>query len=140
LRRKSLFFLAPVIALCVIMAISAAYSYSLNFNMNANVAETGSVSVTIDSTNYTSNQTLAIDWGNVTPGQQYTKAITITNDVNAPVTPNIVTSGLPSGWTLTLSDPGAIAANSAANRNIVLTTSSTATAGSSSWTATLTVS
>jgi hypothetical protein len=140
LRSKHYLILVSVIALSAIMLISAAYLYTLSFSMTANVAEAGTVTVTIDSTTYNSGDSLNLAWGTVVPGQQYTKAITINNNVNNAVTPSIVATGLPSGWTLTLSDTSAIAAKGTATRNVTLSVPSNAVSGSSSWTASLTVS
>lgn len=140
MRKRSFLIIGSVIALSSIMLISAALLYTLNFNMNTTVAESGSVTVTIDSTTYTNGQSLSINWSSVTPGQQYNKAITIHNGVNNAVTPALGTTGLPSGWSLTLSDTSSIPANSEVTRNIVLTVPSGALAGTSSWTAKLTAS
>ena len=139
MRKKSLLIIATVVALSAVMLVSALSYLTFTFNMNATVVEGGTVTVTIGSTTYNTGQSLALNWGTVTPGQQYTQAITIHNDVNNAVTPSIATTSLPSGWTLALSSTAAIPANSDAALNLVLTVSSTAPAGSTpAWTATLT--
>lgn len=140
MRKKSLLILSTVVAFSAIMVISAALTYTLNFNMTANVAESGTVTITIGSTNYTNGQSLDINWGSVSPGSQYTKAITIHNNVNNAVTPSIVATGLPSGWTLTLSDNSSVAAGGSVTRDLVLNVPSNAVAGNPGWTAVLTVS
>ncbi len=140
MKGKSLFLLGTVIALSAIMVLSAAVIYTLNFNMNATVAESGSITVTIDGTAYADGESLAIDWGSVTPGQQHNKTITITSTRNQPVTPSIAATGLPTGWTLALNDTSPIPAFGSSARNIVLTVPSDAEAGTSSWSAALTVS
>jgi hypothetical protein len=138
LKKKSLLILATVAALSAIMLVSAVSYLTFTFNMNANVTEGGTVTVTIGSTTYNTGQSLSVDWGSVTPGQVKTQAITIHNNVNAPVTPSIAATGLPSGWSLALSSTAAIPAFSDAPMNLVLTVSSTAPAGPvTAWTATL---
>ncbi len=139
MRKKSLLILATVVALSAIMVISATTIYSLNFNMNANIAPSGTVTITIGSTDYTNGQTLDINWTTVNVGAN-NQAITIHNNVNTPVTPSIVGTGLPSGWTLTLSDNSAISAFGTTTINIVLTVPSNQAAGPYSWTAVLNVS
>ena len=139
MKRKSLLILSFVVALSALMVISAAITYTLNFNMSANVAESGTVTITIGSTDYTNGQSLNINWGTVTPGQPSNQAITIHNNVNNAVTPSIVATGLPTGWTLTLSDTSAISAFGTVTRNIVLNVPSNALASNPSWTAVLTV-
>ena len=139
MKKKGLLILATVVALSSVMIVSAASYLTLTLNMNATVAESGTVTVTIDGTTYNTGQSLSINWGTVTPGQQYTHSITIHNNVNNAVTPAVATTGLPSGWTLALSSNAAIPATSDATLNLVLTVSSTAPAGSTpAWTATLT--
>jgi hypothetical protein len=140
LKKKSILILSFVVALSALMVISAAITYTLSFNMSANVAESGTVTITIGSTDYTNGQSLNINWGTVTPGQQSTQAITIHNNVNNAVTPSIVATGLPTGWTLTLSDTSAISAFGTVSRNLVLSVPSNALASNPSWTAVLTVS
>ena len=140
MKKKSLLILSTVVALSAIMVISAALTYTLNFNMNANVLESGAVTITIGGTTYNNNDNLAINWTTVTPGQQYTKTMTITSTVNNAVTPTLTPTGLPSGWTLTLSDTSAIPAKGTVTRDLVLTVPSDALASSPSWTAVLTVS
>jgi hypothetical protein len=138
LKRKSLLILATVAVLSAIMLVSAVSYLTFTFNMNATVGEGGTVTVTIGSNTYNTGQSLAIDWGTVAPGQTYNQAITIHNNVNAPVTPSIATTGLPSGWTIGLSSNTAIPANSDATMNVVLTVASNAPSGPvSAWTATL---
>jgi hypothetical protein len=139
LKKKTLLIISLIAALSTVMIISAAVTYNLSFNMSANVAEQGTVTVTIGSTDYTNGQSLNINWGTVTPGQQYTQAITIHNNVNNAVTPSIVATGLPTGWTLTLDDTGAISAFGTVSRNLVLNIPSNALVSSPSWTAVLTV-
>lgn len=140
MKKKSLLIISIIVALSALTIISAAITYTLNFNMSANVAEGGTVTITIGSTDYTNGQSLTNNWGTVTPGQQYTQAITIHNNVNNAVTPSIVATGLPTGWTLTLSDTSAISAYGTVSRNLVLNVPSNALASSPSWTAVLTVS
>ena len=43
----------------------------------------------------------AVDWGNVTPGQTYTKTLDIHNTGTATITVTFLVSNLPSGWSLT---------------------------------------
>jgi hypothetical protein len=139
LKKKTLLIISLIAALSTVMIISAAVTYNLSFNMSANVAEQGTVTVTIGSTDYTNGQSLNINWGTVTPGQQYTQAITIQNNVNNVVTPSIVATGLPTGWTLTLNDTSALSAFGTVSRNLVLNIPSNALVSSPSWTAVLTV-
>jgi hypothetical protein len=137
-RKKSLLIIVTVMALSAVMVISAASLFSFNVNMNANVLEAGAVTVTVDSTTYNTGESFAVNWGDVQPGQTYTKSVTIHNNVNAVVTPSI-TSTLSSAYgTITLSSLTPIAANTDATVNIVFTVSSTAPAGTiSAWTAAL---
>jgi len=140
LRKKSLLILLTVVALSAIMLISAATIYTLNFTtMTANVAQSGTVTVTVNTQNYTNGQSLTFDWGTVAIGQN-TLSIIIYNNVNAPVTPSITPTNLPSGWTLTLSDTSAISAYGTVTRSLELTVPSNPTAGDYSWSATLNVS
>lgn len=137
--KKSLLILVSVVVLSTIMVISAAYTYQIGFEMRANVAESGAVTVTIDSTTYNTGQSLDIDWGSVSPGGTYNKQITIHNGVNNAVTPSLSITNLPASWSLTLSSNAAIPANSDSTITIILTVPSGAVAGSSSWTASLNV-
>ncbi len=139
MKKKSILIMIAVITLSTVTVISAASIYSLNFTMTANVAQVGAVTVTIDGTTYNDGNQLAINWGTVTAGQ-YTKAVQIHNNVNAPVTPNIVTTNIPSGWTLTLSSTNAVPAGATTNVNIILTVPSSPSAGSYGWTAQFTAS
>ncbi len=138
MKRKSLLIVASALVLSAVMVISAASLFTLDFNMSANVEEAGAVTVTVDSTVYTNGQSLSIDWGNVVSGE-YTKDITITNNVNKAVTPSLSTTGLPGGWTLTLSDTSAISAFGEVTRTLVLNVPSSQVADSYSWSATLDV-
>ena len=138
MRKKSFLILATVVTLSAVMLVSAVSYLTFTFNMNATVVEGGTVTVTIGSTTYTTGQSLSIDWGSVTPGQVKTQAIIIHNNVNAPVTPSIANTGLPSGWSLAISNTTAIPAFSDSTMNVVLTVSSTASAGAvPAWTSTL---
>lgn len=139
MQKKSLLILATVVALSAIMVISAATIYSLNFTMNANVAQAGTVTITVNNTNYTNGQALTLDWGTVTSGQN-TVSIKIYNNVNAPVTPSIGTTNLPTDWTLNLSDVSSIPANGVVTRTLVLTVPANPTAGPYTWSAILNVS
>jgi hypothetical protein len=139
MKKKNLLIITLILALSSLMIISAAVTYTLNFNMSANVAEAGTVTITIGSTDYTNGQSLNINWGTVNAGQQYTQAITIRNNVNNAVTPSIVATGLPAGWTLTLNDTSAISAFGTVSRNLVLNVPSNALVSNPSWTAVLTV-
>jgi hypothetical protein len=140
LRKKSLLILSVVVALSAVMLISAATIYtSLTLNMTANIAEAGTVTITLNNVNYTNTQTLPVAWGTVVAGANNYE-VKIYNNVNAAVTPVITPTGLPTGWTLTLSDNSAIAPNGVVTRNLVLTVPSNPTAGSYSWSAVLNVS
>jgi hypothetical protein len=140
LRKKSIWIISAVIALSAILLISAATIFTLNFSMNATVGQTGAVTVTIDSTVYNNGESLSINWSTVTPGETYSKDVIIHNGVNNVVTPALGSTGLPSGWTLTLNDTSTVAANSDAARSIVLTVPAGALAGAQSWSATFTAS
>jgi hypothetical protein len=120
------------------MVISAAAVFTFNFNMSADVELAGTVIVEINNVNYTNAQTLNFSWGTVVAGE-HTQAIKIYNQVNTAVTPSIQATGLPSGWTLTLSDTSAIPAYGTVTRNMVLTVPSNPIMGSYSWSATLNV-
>jgi hypothetical protein len=140
MRKKRLTIIVSVAVLSVVMLVSAAALYNtLLFRMNATVVESGTVIVVVDGTTYTNGQSLSINWGNVTTGN-YTKAINITSTVNTPVTPAIVTTGLPSGWALALSDVSPIPAYGNVTRNLVLTVPSHPLSGTPNWNTTLTVS
>ncbi len=139
--KKSISIIAAVIALSAIMVISAATVYTLNFtSMTANVPYLGDITITIGSTTYSNGQSLPLDWGTVNVGIN-TMSITIHNLSIAPVTPAIVSGGLPSGWQLTLSSTAAISAGQSSTINIVLTVPSGVAMGSyGPWTAMITAS
>lgn len=140
LKKKSLLIIAAVISLSAVMLISAATIYtSLTLNMSANVLEAGSVTITINNVNYTNTQSLAVGFGSIGAGTNEV-AIKIYNNVNTAVTPSITPTGLPTGWTLTLSDTSSIPVNGVVTRSLVLTVPSSPTAGSYSWSAVLNVS
>ncbi len=61
-------------------------------------------------TTYMSGESITIDWGNVAPGQTYTKSVTIHNDVNAQITPGITSTLSSTYGTITLSTIPPIAA------------------------------
>jgi hypothetical protein len=144
LKRKSLLILATVVALSVVMLVSAASYLTFTFNMTGTIAEGGTVTVTIGTTTYNTGQSLDINWntiaaGNVVPVQTYTQSITIHNNVNNAVTPGIATTLSSTYGTITLSSTTAIPANGQTTVNVVFTVSSTAPAGAiPAWTATLT--
>lgn len=128
-------------ALSAIMVISAAVTYNLTFNNSGTVTEQGAITVAYNGNTYNNSDSVSIDWGNIAPGQTYTKAVTIHNDVNAPITPGITSTLSSTYGTITLSSTTPIAANSEATVNVVLTVSSTALAGViPAWTATFTAS
>jgi hypothetical protein len=139
LAKKSISLIIAVAALSAIMVISAATVYTFNTTNQATVPISGTVTVTIGSTTYNDGQTLPIDWGVVSIGQN-TKQITINSIVNTPVTPAITSSNLPSGWTLTLSNTNPISAGASVTMNIVLTVPSGALATSYNWNAQITAS
>lgn len=118
------------------MVISAAITYNMSVTMNANVAEVGSVTATVDSTTYNTGDSLSINWGTITPGQTYTKTVTIHNGANIAVTPNL-TNTLPSTYgTISLSSTSSIPMYSDATVNIVFQVAATAPAGAiPGWTA-----
>jgi hypothetical protein len=136
LKKKLLFAVISILALSAIMVISAAITYNLSTSMNANIAEAGSVTVTVDSTTYNTGDSLSINWGTVTPGQTYTKAVTIHNSANIAITPSL-TNTLPSTYgTISLSSASPIPMYSDATVNIVFQVAATAPAGAvPSWTA-----
>jgi hypothetical protein len=139
LKKKSLLILATVLALSVVMLVSAASYLTFTFNMTGTVGEGGTVTVNIGGTTYNTGDSFPIAWGTVSPGQTYTQSITIHNNVNTPVTPGISTSLSSTYGTITLSSNAAIPANGQTTVNVVFTVSSSAPAGAiPAWTATLT--
>ncbi|MCW4000975.1 MAG: hypothetical protein NWE93_12120 [Candidatus Bathyarchaeota archaeon] len=139
MKQKSLVLILGVVALSAIMIISAASVFTMTMPMTANVAQTGAVTVTINSVNYNTGQSLNIDWGNVASGQVITKEITINNQVNTAVTPSISTTDIPAGWTLELSSTSPISAFGSSTCNIVLTVGTNPVMADYSWSATLNV-
>jgi hypothetical protein len=139
LKRKSLLILATVVALSVVMLVSAASYLTFTFNMTGTVLEGGTVTVTIGTTTYNTGDSFPIAWDTVSPGQTYTQSITIHNNVNNAVIPGIATTLSSTYGTITLSSVAPIAANGQTTVNIVFTVSGTAPAGAiPAWTATLT--
>jgi hypothetical protein len=153
MRKKGLLIIATVVALSAIMVISAATIFRVNINMNASVSPsstptpnpsptptpTGTVTIVIGTTTYTDGQTIDnFGWGTVHSGDN-TQEITINNNRNEAVTPSIATTGLPTGWTLSLSNTNPILAGQSVQMNIVLHVPSDAASGSYSWTAELNV-
>lgn len=136
MRKKLILAAITIVALSAVMVISAAITYNLTTNMNANIAEVGSVTVTVDSTTYNTGDALSINWGTVTPGQTYTKAVTIHNGANIAVTPSL-TSTLPATYgTITLSSTSTVPLYSDSTVNIVFQVAATAPAGAvPGWTA-----
>ena len=139
--RKSLFILVTICALSAITLISASVLFSYSLSMSATVAPQGSVKITIDATDYTNGAPITINWGTVQWGAN-NKTITITNNVNAALTPSIRSSpSLPTGWTLTLSLSQPIAAGGSATGTLTLNVPTDTTVGSySSMTAIIDVS
>jgi hypothetical protein len=106
--------------------------------MNATVPASGTVTVTIGATTYNDGQTITnFGWGNVHSGDN-TQQISITNNRNEAVSASITATGLPAGWTLTLSSTAAsIPAGQTVPVNMVLNVPSGFAAGSYSWSAVL---
>jgi len=105
--------------------------------MYANVPASGTVTVTIGTTTYNDGETLTnFAWGDVHSGDN-TQQVTITNNRNEAVTPSIAATGLPTGWTLTLSSTASIPAGQSATVNMVLNVPTNPAAGSYSWSAVL---
>jgi uncharacterized membrane protein len=140
MRSKKFLVLISVIALSAIMLVSAAYLYTLSFNMSAYVAESGDIIVTYNGTDYGNATSLSLNWGTVVPGQTTNRSIIINNNVNNAVTPSLSNTGLPSGWTITLSDTSAISAKTSVTRYLILSVPNDAGAGTSSWTTVLNIS
>jgi hypothetical protein len=140
LNRKSLLLIFSVIALSAIMIVSAALVYTLNSTQQTIVPPLGSVTITIDTTTYNTGQTWDYTWLNPSIGTPNVKSITINNLYNTIVTPAIVATGLPTGWTLTLSSTDPIAAGASVQRDVVLTIPSGTAAGPYSWSAQITAS
>ena len=140
MRKKTLLILVSVCALSMVTLISALTAfYTFSVSMTATVASQGSVSILINSGNYTNGAPITLDWGAVQWGDN-TKAITIVNNANTALTPGIGTSSLPSGWALTLSLNQPIPAGQNATGTLTLNVPTSTAAGSYSPTATITVS
>lgn len=140
MKRKSLLLIFSVIALSAIMIVSAALVYTLNSTQDTTVPPIGTVTITIDTVTYTTGQTWDFTWLNPEIGTPNVKAITINNNYNTPITPALVATGLPAGWTLTLSSTDPIANGASVQRNVVLTIPSGTAAGPYSWSAQITAS
>ena len=139
MRRKSLLILLSVFVLSTVLLISAAILYTFPINMSATVPAQGSVTIRVDSTNYTNGQPMTVNWGTVNWGTN-NKAINITNNANVALTPHITTTGLPSGWGLTLSlEDLSIAIGSTAQGNLILTIPTGTAHQTYSWSASITV-
>lgn len=138
MRKKNIFFLVLVCALSAITLVSALTVLSVfTIPMQATVATQGSVAITINGQAYTDGT--PISWGTVNWGTT-TKAITIQNNANNVLTPSLVNTNLPAGWTLTLSLNQPIAAGDTATGTLTLTVPTTATATDYSWSSAISVS
>lgn len=88
----SILLIASVAAIIVTVGYAA-----LTFNMTGTVSQTGSLTYILDGAEWTETD---IDWGTVTPGSTNTKPLNVNNQMNIPVTPQLITT-LPAGWTIT---------------------------------------
>jgi uncharacterized membrane protein len=105
--------------------------------MTATVATQGSVAITINGQAYTDGT--PISWSTVNWGSN-TKTIIIQNNANTALTPSIVNTNLPSGWTLTLSLDQAIAAGQSGTGTLTLTVPTSTASGDYLWSSAISVS
>ena len=113
-------------------------SNSYKLPQAAHIDSVLSVKITIDGVAW--NNGTGIDWNAVSPGQTYTKPVTITNNGTTSITnialiPDSSISGaLPSGWTETLSSfTGSLGPSQMASGTLTLIVSASATNGTYSW-------
>jgi hypothetical protein len=138
LRRKNILLLVLVCALSTITLVSALTVLSVfTIPMKGTVATQGNVAITIDGQAYTDGT--QINWNTVNWGTN-TKAIVIQNNANTALTPSIVNTNLPSGWTLTLSLNQPIASGDSATGTLTLTVPTSTASGDYSWSSAISVS
>lgn len=138
MRKKNIFILIAVCALSAITLVSALTVLSVfTIPMTATVATQGAVTITIGGQAYANNTQIA--WGTVNWGDTV-KSITITNNANTALTPTIVNTNLPSGWTLNLSLNQPIAAGDTATGTLTLTVPTNTASGDYSWSSAVSVS
>ena len=98
MRKKNILLLVLVCALSTVTLVSALTVLSVfTIPMTATVATQGSVAITINGQAYTDGT--PIGWGTVYWGTT-TESITIQNNANTALTPSIVNTGLPTGWSI----------------------------------------
>lgn len=138
MKKKNILLLVLVCALSTVTLVSALTVLSVfTIPMTATVATQGSAAITINQQAYTSGT--PINWGTVNWGTT-NESITIQNNANTALTPSIVNSGLPTGWSLTLSLNQPIAAGQSATGTLTLTVPNTAASGDNSWSSAISVS
>lgn len=122
------------LTLALLLALSslvyALTSIYYNMPMQANVPL--SVKFYVDGSEWQNNT--AVDWGNVTAGQSYTKTFDVHNTGNCNFTVAFYVSNLPAGWSLTYSKNNtAVQPQAWLNGTLTLTVPSSVSSGTKTW-------
>ena len=133
--KKTLITLCAVAFVASLSSVFAA-SMLVNMPMSAHVDGISGYVVNVASAPYTSDT--PISWGTVTTGT-YTKAVSIQNTGNTPLTIAFATSGLSSGWTLTCDLPASVGAYATVSGVLTLTVPANVPAGDYSFSASITL-
>ena len=130
MKRKVLILL--ILAASLITVASGTVYISLYYPGSATVPENPELTVYLDSVLWANTTTMA--WGDVSPGQNYAKNLTVLNTGNTGVTVILRVQGLPSGWSLSwLANQTAINSGEAATGTLSLSVPTEALAGSHTW-------